>query len=307
MARFLASLAALGLASWMMGCSTPAVPPTDTGGGVDTGAADTGTRDTGVQVDAGTDAASPDTGARDVGTDADRDVGTDAATPIPCSVDAPCDIGYVCQTPDGMCDGAGFCEPYDPRTLCPGFDPVCGCNGLSYENRCIAQRSGNTVDHVGVCDGTTLCQTDADCEPGAFCEKPDGVCGEGDGICVRPPIGVFCTQICAPQCGCDGVTYLNSCFRLRARTTPTGEAICAGGVPPCAVAGACCTGNLDCDVGQQCVPDTTDGATSVCEPIFGVPACWNDSECDPGQTCQGISVCPCGTTCPDVDAPGTCA
>lgn len=295
-------LLALGALS---GCSSPTeaadAGPGD-GGRVDGGGQDGGPIDSGPDTghDGGRDA-----GAVDAGHDASADVGPDAWVLIPCSSAQPCDVGLYCVTPDGACDGDGYCEVTPREQTCPGFEPVCGCNGFSYENRCIAERNGIAIDHTGLCDGDAPCATDADCATG-FCEKPDGVCGEGMGVCVRRPIGVFCAMFCAPQCGCDGVTYLNSCFRVRAGTTPTGEHVCAGGVPPCAISGACCTGNLDCQVGQQCVPDTNDGTTAVCEPIFGPPACWTDADCNAGMTCQGLSVCPCGMTCPAPDAPGTC-
>lgn len=303
MARLFVRAALFFLACGVLaGCPSAATELADTGAG-DGGAHDGGSADTGG--DGGSDAGR-DASAIDAGRDANADVGTDAWVAVPCSSSTPCEPGLYCVTPDGMCDGDGFCEVIPHSQTCPGFDPVCACNGFSYENRCIAERNGMTIDHTGLCDGDTACMTDADCTGTAFCEKPDGVCGEGQGVCVHRPIGVLCTMFCDPQCGCDGVTYLNSCFRVHAATTPTGEHVCAGGVPPCAIAGACCTSSTDCQTGQQCVADTTDGTTSVCEPVFPPPACWTNADCNTGLTCTGVSVCPCGMTCSDPDAPGTC-
>ena len=65
----------------------------------------------------------------------------------------PCtDPGEFCELRDGecCCDFVGTCTPIP--TGCPGIiDPVCGCDGHTYPNRCEAQRSSVSVDHVGPC------------------------------------------------------------------------------------------------------------------------------------------------------------
>ncbi len=67
------------------------------------------------------------------------------------------------------------------------YDPVCGCNGITYDNACIAEANGVRFYSKGVCN-------------------PD---------CVDPtrmdPAAV-CTLEYAPVCGCNGVTYSNACF-----------------------------------------------------------------------------------------------
>jgi hypothetical protein len=64
----------------------------------------------------------------------------------------PCPPGEFCQLPDGSCccDFVGTCAPIPGG--CPAvLDPVCGCDGVTYGNRCEAARAEVSVDHVGPC------------------------------------------------------------------------------------------------------------------------------------------------------------
>lgn len=56
------------------------------------------------------------------------------------------------------------------------------------------------------------CASTDECMAGQFCEKPS--CGAALGNCIARPFG--CDNEVRPQCGCDGVTYLNSCLRRSA-------------------------------------------------------------------------------------------
>jgi hypothetical protein len=78
----------------------------------------------------------------------------------------------------------------DSTVMCPMvFDPVCGCDGVTYSNSCVAFYLG------GVTAWTT------------------GECGSVNS-CINPTqidSTIVCLTQFDPVCGCDSVTYSNSC------------------------------------------------------------------------------------------------
>jgi hypothetical protein len=97
-----------------------------------------------------------------------------------CWSDADCQDGFVCKLPwDPTTGSAPLVAPMGvcvPRTdcVCPMvWAPVCGVDGVTYDNACFAQCANVEVAHDGVCEAIA-CTTDADCGPGASCW--DGVC-----------------------------------------------------------------------------------------------------------------------------------
>jgi PKD repeat protein len=127
-------------------------------------------------------------------------------------------------TPNGLpCNGT-FCDTIIvPETLCidPSlidttgacitlYDPVCGCDGVTYSNSCVAQIfHGVTSWTPGICPTECIDPTQIDNTP--------------------------CPDIYDPVCGCDGVTYGNWC-----------EALHYGGVTAW-TEGPCCTIQQDCE------------------------------------------------------------
>jgi hypothetical protein len=78
-----------------------------------------------------------------------------ASCPPPCGgiAGVPCPGGQVCELPPGECQSAdlqGTCV--DQQDTCPAvWDPVCGCDGVTYGNDCERLRAGIQKSHAGEC------------------------------------------------------------------------------------------------------------------------------------------------------------
>lgn len=60
------------------------------------------------------------------------------------------------------------------------------------------------------------CLTNADCQTTDYCERGNGVCA-GAGTCTARPQNCF--QLVSPVCGCNHMTYINSCYAHAAGET----------------------------------------------------------------------------------------
>jgi len=125
----------------------------------------------------------------------------------------PCPDGMVCEFRPGQCniaDAPGGCV--EEPEVCPEiYDPVCSCDGVTYDNRCEALIAGAFIDRVGECEPRP-CGGIAglECGEGEVCVFEDGQClSDAAGICQPAPQG--CPRIYRPVCGCDGLTYGNRC------------------------------------------------------------------------------------------------
>jgi hypothetical protein len=260
-----------------------------------------------------------------------------------CQSDADCAggsaIGAFCARPPGNCAGAGVCT--SPAVLCTAnVDPVCGCDGNTYSNACVATEHGVNVAHPGSCDAHE-CGTVAglQCADGQLCELAPGQCQVADaaGRCIDVP--ATCLGILDPVCACDGNTYVNDCFRQQAKvqkahdgTCQCPDLFCPPGTKPSDTDGNGCADQCvgTCDDDCDCLNDnhppihpcplacpTTGpcGGFFVCEDHTCVEKCGviPPDTCKPPQ-CTSNADCSkdsatgafCGAPEGECDAPGTC-
>ena len=97
-------------------------------------------------------------------------------------------------------------EVVDESIICPAyFNLVCGDDGVTYDNDCVAEKYGKNVDCNGACpcvEGS--CNTDSDCDQWWTCEMDK---------CERP---TACPHYFNPVCGNDYVNYGNDCEAIKA-------------------------------------------------------------------------------------------
>lgn len=202
---------------------------------------------------------------------------TVGACPVVCggSSGVVCGTGAFCEMPTGVCSATatGVCTII-PISCAGTVDSVCGCNGTTYDNACLAAAAGVTVSHTGDCVTTTVCggSVGGVCALGEFCKRDSGNCTTGaGGICT--PIPASCPTTVLPVCGCDGTTYSNSCFADAAAVTMSATNAC--------VLGAVCggLGGGTCAAGQFCGPLQGDCANILGGHCMTIPL---PTSCSPG-------------------------
>ena len=279
-----------------VGTSSSSGTDSSSGGVTDAGsssgaAADSGSgpKDTGGKVDAGSGAKDTGPGNVDAGS-APKD--TNIGPVKTCTFDAfigptglECGGSMVCVGNQGQCKGKvqGICKP--KIVSCPKIKaPVCGCDDTTYDNVCEAQKANVTVKNGGkcggaptACGGTTgvVCPKDFLCDI-TSCDK------SASGLCVPLPKG-SCPPGGIPECGCDGKSYPNGCFRLKAQMPLKQKGSCPS------------TGAVECKIGPAGKPSKCP-ADHYCKLNPNNPVdCTGNGNCTPiPKICDNVSSPVCG-------------
>jgi hypothetical protein len=219
------------------------------------------------------------------------------------STGVTCGEGSFCHRDAGVCgaDTEGVCKRIP--TTCPAtIDPVCGCDGATYDNACLADQAGVTVSHTGECSGGGVCggSSGTTCDAGQFCKLADGACSaDAEGVCTDVPL--ICGPEFAPVCGCDGTTFSNACFADAAGVAVASTGACAPG--------AACSDNSGCATGSFCRSLLGDCAEVLQGECTIIPATC-PATLDPVCGCDGLSydnACLANAASVGVDHTGLCA
>ncbi|MFL2935555.1 MAG: Kazal-type serine protease inhibitor family protein [Myxococcota bacterium] len=129
-----------------------------------------------------------------------------------CALDSDCGAGNFCERDPLSCAGPGTCEAL-PEACMEIYDPVCGCDGVTYSNSCYATIAGTGVAQLGECNPVSDCLANGTgdvCSELFYCAVGPGQCEDSvPGTCEAMPQA--CPYNWDPVCGCDGVTYANAC------------------------------------------------------------------------------------------------
>lgn len=128
--------------------------------------------------------------------------------PNPCTDNSDCHGDQFCEK-HGCGDTHGDCHQ---KPLCMGIDeyePVCGCNGVTYWNDCLRKLDGANFKEMDQCDAAKSCNVASDCSQGPWA------------TCARV------SQVSCPTSGAPGVCWATPAVCPGGQSTNAQS--CAGG------------------------------------------------------------------------------
>ncbi len=109
---------------------------------------------------------------------------------------------------------------------------MCGCDGNNYESECLARLAGVNTYDKGACPGRP-CADSLNCARDQYCRKDAGpaACGvETSGVCEKRPFQCIIGAN-RQSCGCNGVSYEDSCLAAIDRVSVYGPGNCSTAIP----------------------------------------------------------------------------
>lgn len=122
-----------------------------------------------------------------------------------CVNNTDCLIDEYCKKIDNECEDTGKCAPR-PHECPDSWEPVCGCDGLIYENSCKAVLKGVNIDYYGecieVCDGIDN-NGDGQIDEDFDVQSDPQNCGTCDHACSYIHAQGFCSEGKCEISACD--------------------------------------------------------------------------------------------------------
>ncbi|MFQ5517403.1 MAG: Kazal-type serine protease inhibitor family protein, partial [Acidimicrobiia bacterium] len=200
----------------------------------------------------------------------------------------PCATGEFCKLPPGRCccDFMGICTP--TPDACPDvWDPVCGCDQVTYGNECEADAAGVSVDHRGACE--SICVPTADrsaCVPAPCSVIPEVSC-----LPTALRLDIATGAVTVETCDCRDILDCHVAF---GNATPRPVGVCPSG-DACEVVGIDTDGDGQDDLfTARCAP-----TGACCADLGGIPTPLPICDEATERQCSGPSVFfeGVGTTC----------